>query len=56
MTTHQEASLLSWLRYALDNWAPAGSEKAEKARQELDAAERGERTGCQFAHCGVCGT
>ena len=31
--------LAGWLRYALENWAPAGSDKAEKARAALDAAD-----------------
>lgn len=31
--------LASWLRYALENWAPGGSDKAEKARASLDAAD-----------------
>lgn len=31
--------LADWLRYALENWAPGGSDKAEKARASLDAAD-----------------
>lgn len=31
--------LASWLRYALEHWAPAGSDKAERARRLLDRAE-----------------
>lgn len=31
--------LVGWLRYALENWAPSGSDKAEKARASLDAAD-----------------
>jgi hypothetical protein len=30
-------SLVGWLRYALENWAPGGSDKADKARAELEA-------------------
>lgn len=31
--------LTSWLRYALEHWAPEGSNKAERARALLDRAE-----------------
>lgn len=30
--------LLGWMEYALENWAPAGSDKAEKARARVDRA------------------
>lgn len=31
--------LAGWLRYALENWAPGGSDKVEKARAALERAE-----------------
>lgn len=31
--------LSGWLRYALEHWAPGGSDKAERARAALERAE-----------------